>query len=137
MFALQQLRVPLFRAVKHTDETRPVPGDHDQGKHKRQERCLGSVEQKREDREQHNDHDGSQGEIVRREPVPEEYRRQYQDARRFLLEALSMYSDELLEMLLGDRDVPEELIHRVVKSATLSRQLTPVFLASAYRCGQL
>ena len=77
--------------------------------------------------------DGSQGEIVRREPVPEEYRRQYQDARRFLLEALSMYSDELLEMLLGDRDVPEELIHRVVKSATLSRQLTPVFLASAYR----
>ena len=77
--------------------------------------------------------DGTQGEIVRREPVPEEYRRQYQEARRVLLEALSMYSDELLEMLLGDKDVPEELIHRIVKSATLSRQLTPVFLASAYR----
>ena len=77
--------------------------------------------------------DGPQGEIVRREPIPAPYQQRYVEARRFLLEALSMYSDELLEKLLGDEEISEELIHQVVKSATLARQMTPVFLASAYR----
>ena len=28
-----------------------------------------------------------------------------------MLESLSMYSDELMELLLAEQDVPEELIH--------------------------
>ena len=77
--------------------------------------------------------DGAQGEKVHREGVPAEMTEAFEKARRNMLEALSMYSDELLEKLLTEEPVTEELIHRVVKSATLSRQLTPVFLASAYR----
>ena len=33
-----------------------------------------------------------------------------------MLEALSMYSDELLELLLAEEEVSEDLIHRVVKA---------------------
>ena len=39
-------------------------------------------------------------------------RRRLQQARQHMLEALSMYSDELMELLLSEEEVPEELIHR-------------------------
>ncbi|MDO4558125.1 MAG: elongation factor G [Planctomycetia bacterium] len=54
-------------------------------------------------------------------------------ARREMLEALSMYDDELLEKLLAEEPVSEELIHTVVRRAVRARQITPVFLGSAYR----
>ena len=77
--------------------------------------------------------DGTQGEIVREESVPDTLRDEYQTARGKLLEDLSMFSDELMETLLSGCEPSEELIHRVVRSAVWSRQLTPVFLGTAYK----
>jgi elongation factor G len=77
--------------------------------------------------------DGPQGQQVRREAVPAELAEEVEHARRHLLEALSMYSDELLELLLGEEPVAESLVHEVIRSAVHSQQLTPVFLGSAYR----
>ena len=77
--------------------------------------------------------DGSQGEHVRMEPVPAAMEDEYQKARQNMLEALSMFSDELLELLLAEEDVSEEMIHRLVKEATITQQMTPVFLGTAYR----
>ncbi len=37
-----------------------------------------------------------------------------------MLEALSMYSDELMEMLLSEEEVPEELIHEIVRASRAS-----------------
>ena len=54
-------------------------------------------------------------------------------ARQHMLEALSMYSDELMELLLAEEDVPEPLIHDVVRQAVLAEQMTPVLLGTAYR----
>ena len=55
-------------------------------------------------------------------------------ARQQMLEALSMYSDELMELLLAEEEVPEALIHSVVRDAVASaRTFTPVFLGTAYR----
>ena len=50
-----------------------------------------------------------------------------------MLEALSMYSDELMELLLADKPVPEQLIYDVTRSAVAELEFTPVFLGSAYR----
>ncbi len=77
--------------------------------------------------------DGANGEKVRRAPVPAALVEAAQKARHVMLEALSMYSDQLLELLLGEEAVPKELIHHVVKTAVASQQCTPVFLGSAYR----
>ena len=77
--------------------------------------------------------DGSQGEILREEPVPAAMYAEYKTARNELLEALSMFSDELMEILLSSGEPSEELVHKVVRSAVWSRQLTPVFLGSAYK----
>ena len=43
-----------------------------------------------------------------------------------------MYSDELMEAILEDRATPE-LIHEAIRKGTISLDLTPVFLGSAYK----
>jgi len=77
--------------------------------------------------------DGPNGETVRREAVPAGMVEEAAVARRRLIEALSMYSDELLERLLAEETVPLELVDGVIRQATLTQQLTPVLLGSAYR----
>ncbi len=49
-----------------------------------------------------------------------------------MLDAVSMYSDELTEAIL-EGNVTEDLIHAAVRKGTLSRELTPVFMGSAYK----
>ena len=44
-----------------------------------------------------------------------------------------MYSDELMELLLAEENIPLPLIHETVRQAVFNQQLTPVFLGSAYR----
>ncbi|MDD3590150.1 MAG: elongation factor G [Thermoguttaceae bacterium] len=77
--------------------------------------------------------EGDQGVKVRYDEVPAELVSEFEESRKAMLESLSMYSDELMELLLEERDVPEEMIHKVIKNATLSRQMTPVFMGTAYR----
>ena len=77
--------------------------------------------------------DGDNGEDVRREPVPADMVEEVKAARQHLLEAVSMYSDEMMELLLAEENLPLELIDRVIREAVLSQQLTPVFLGSAYK----
>jgi len=77
--------------------------------------------------------DGTQGEIVREEPIPETMREAFRHARQEMLESLSMFSDELMEVLLSEEEPAEELVHRVIREAVWSRQLTPVFLGTAYK----
>ena len=77
--------------------------------------------------------DGDNGEHVRCEAVPAALLDETHQARQHLLESLSMYSDQLMEILLAEEPVPLPLIHETVKQAVLSQQLTPVFLGTAYR----
>jgi elongation factor G len=77
--------------------------------------------------------DGDNGERLRYEPIPSDLQADVAAHRQHLLESLAMYSDELMELLLAEADVPHELIHRVTRDAVLSLQLTPVFVGSAYR----
>ena len=77
--------------------------------------------------------DGDNGETIREETVPESMAEQVAHARRELFEALAMYSDELMELLLAEEPVPVELLHDVVKAAVLSEQFTPVFLGTAFK----
>ncbi len=77
--------------------------------------------------------DGPNGEEVREEPIPAALADEAHAARHRLLEALSMYSDELMELLLGEHEPPPELIYDVVRSAVAQLEFTPVLLGSAYR----
>ena len=77
--------------------------------------------------------DGDNGEDIRREPVPAAMVAEVKAARQHLLESVSMYSDEMMELLLAEENLPVELVDRVIRAAVLSQQLTPVFIGSAYK----
>ena len=52
--------------------------------------------------------------------------------REQMLEAASMFSDELLEAVLEERATPEQ-IHAAVRRGVLEREIVPVFIGSAYK----
>ena len=76
--------------------------------------------------------EGDQGETIVRGPIPAEMEDEAQVARETMLDAVSMFSDELTEAIL-EGNVTEELIHEAVRRGTLTRELTPVFMGSAYK----
>jgi elongation factor G len=77
--------------------------------------------------------DGDDGEIVRREDIPPELQEEAAAKREDMLDAVSMFSDELMEALLEGSQVNERMILSAVRAGTTALQLTPVFLGSAYR----
>jgi elongation factor G len=77
--------------------------------------------------------DGANGEDVRVEEIPAELKDAAAKARQHMLEGLSMYSDEMMELLLSEEPVSEELIHKVVRAGVQTQDLTPVYMGTAYR----
>jgi elongation factor G len=76
--------------------------------------------------------DRPNGEEIRSENIPDHILKDAEEKREELLEAASMFSDELMEAIFDD-NVNEDLICNAVRTATLSRKLTPVFVGSAYK----
>ena len=76
--------------------------------------------------------DGANGEVRRQEEIPAALRDQAAEKRQEMLDAVSMFSDELLEAVLEDKATPE-MIYEAVRRGALSLKLTPVFLGSAYK----
>jgi elongation factor G len=76
--------------------------------------------------------DGRDGETIRVEPIPADLEEEARARRVALLDAASMFSDELTEALLEDR-ATEGLLRAAVRKGTIARKLTPVFVGSAYK----
>jgi len=76
--------------------------------------------------------EGPSGEEVRVTEIPAKLLKEAEGKREELLDAVSMFSDELMEAVFTDT-VSEEMIRKAVRQGTLSRNLTPVFLGSAYK----
>src|SRR5215831_15705540 len=76
--------------------------------------------------------DGANGDVRRVEEIPDSLRKQAEEKRAEMLDAVSMYSDDLMEAVLEDKATPE-MIHAAIRKGTLSLDLTPVFLGSAYK----
>jgi len=76
--------------------------------------------------------DGDNGEEVRCEGIPVDLVPLALQKREELIDSVSMFSDELMEAALDDR-VTEELILSAVRRTTLTREVTPVFMGSAYK----
>ncbi|MCH7688142.1 MAG: elongation factor G, partial [Planctomycetes bacterium] len=67
------------------------------------------------------------------EEIPDEYREAAQKARNEMLETLSLFSDELMMALLEETDFPEADIRKIIRDATLSQEITPVMMGTAFR----
>ena len=73
----------------------------------------------------------SQGKDFEVAEIEEGMRDQAELYREKLLDDLSMFSDELTELILSGEEVPVELIQKVLRSATLFDMCVPVFCGSA------
>ncbi len=80
-------------------------------------------------------YDGDNGENVRIEPVPEQYKAAVEEYRLKMVEALGDFDDSIAEMFLEGQgaDITAEQIIPVLRKATLSLKLTPVFVGSAFK----
>lgn len=77
--------------------------------------------------------DGKDGETVRYEDIPADKAEEAAAARQQMLESLSMYSDNLMELLLSEEEIPETLIHDIVRDTVRAEEITPVYLGTAYK----
>ncbi len=77
--------------------------------------------------------DGEQGDDVRYEEIPAELREEAEEKREELLDAVSMFSDELMEAMLEEEEISEEMIHDAIRRGTLSLEFAPVMIGSAYK----
>ena len=77
--------------------------------------------------------DGDNGEVVREAEIPATLQERAKEKREELLEAVSMFSDELMEVMLEEGEIDPALIHDAVRKGTLALELTPVFVGSAYK----
>jgi len=76
--------------------------------------------------------EGEFGEKVVEGEVPAELQGEAASYREQMLDAVSMFSDELMEAVLEDK-VTVDLVDQAIRKGTLSRQLTPVLVGSAYK----
>ena len=77
--------------------------------------------------------DGSNGELVARGPIPAELKEQAATYRERLLDAVSMFDDDLAEAVVEERAIPRSMVRRAIRNATISLELVPVFCGSAYK----
>jgi elongation factor G len=77
--------------------------------------------------------DGDLGTELRFAEIPAHLKADADKYRDELLDAVSMFSDELAEMYLSGEGIPEDMIHAAIRKGTLSEQLVPVMMGSAYK----
>jgi elongation factor G len=75
---------------------------------------------------------GDNGEIITEGPIPAELQAQADEYRETMLDAVSMFSDELMEAML-EETVTEALIAEAIRRGALALKLVPVMMGSAYR----
>ena len=77
--------------------------------------------------------EGEEGVTVVEAEIPEAHQADAEAARQDMLESLSMYSDEMMELLLSGEPVSEELIDSVVRKSVQALELTPVYMGTAFK----
>ncbi|WP_024334957.1 elongation factor G [Desulfotignum balticum] len=77
--------------------------------------------------------EGEHGERVAIKEIPEELLEAAKEAREELIDTASLFSEELTDAILEESDISEALIKNAVRTGVITRQITPVFLGSAYK----
>ncbi|RJQ81936.1 MAG: elongation factor G [Desulfobacteraceae bacterium] len=76
---------------------------------------------------------GENGETVVEKEIPAELMEMAVQKREELIDAATMFSDELTEAVLEEAQISEKMLIDAVRAGTLKRQLTPVLMGSAYK----
>ena len=73
------------------------------------------------------------GKDMRVEPIPEEMVDLANEYREKLLDAVSMFDDEIMELYLEGKEIPTAKIRAAIRQATCAVEMVPVTCGSSYR----
>ena len=73
------------------------------------------------------------GKDMRVEPIPADMMELANEYREKLLDAVSMFDDEIMEMYLEGKDIPTDKIRAAIRKATVAVEMVPVTCGSSYR----
>ncbi|MEA5144010.1 MAG: elongation factor G [Oscillibacter sp.] len=73
------------------------------------------------------------GKDVREEAIPDDMMDLSTEYREKLLDAVSMFDDEIMEMYLEGQEIPTDKIRRAIRQATVAVEMVPVTCGSSYR----
>ena len=73
------------------------------------------------------------GKDMRKEAIPADMLEQALEYREKLIDAVSLYDDEIAELYLEGADIPSELIHRAIRKATVAGEMNPVVCGTSYK----
>ena len=73
------------------------------------------------------------GKDMRVEEIPADMADLANEYREKLLDAISMFDDEIMEMYLEGRDIPAEKIRTAIRKATIAVEMIPVVCGTSYR----
>lgn len=77
--------------------------------------------------------EGERGDDVIVKDIPAELQEKAEEMRMEMLEAVSMFNDQLMEDLLEGKDIEEDAIHKAIWDGVNTLQLTPVYMGSAFK----
>ena len=77
--------------------------------------------------------DGDQGEEIRGGDIPAGMKADADKYRAQLLDAISMFDDELMELIMEEKEIPEDMIRGAIRKGTLAEKFVPVMVGSAYK----
>jgi len=70
---------------------------------------------------------------VRSEEIPEDLVDKANEYREKLIDALSDFSDEIMELALMEEEIPVELIKKTIREATIANEMVPVVCGTSYK----
>ena len=73
------------------------------------------------------------GKDMRVEPIPEDMMDLANEYREKLLDAVSMFDDEIMERYLEGQEIPTVKIRKAIRQATVAVEMVPVVCGSSYR----
>ena len=73
------------------------------------------------------------GQDMRVEEIPEDMQDLAEEYREKLLDAVSMFDDEIMEMYLEGQEIPVERIRAAIRKATCAVEMIPVVCGTSYR----
>ena len=73
------------------------------------------------------------GKDMRVEPIPADMMDLANEYREKLLDAVSMFDDEIMELYLEGKDIPTDKIRAAIRKATVAVEMVPVTCGSSYR----
>ena len=70
---------------------------------------------------------------MRVEPIPEDMVDLANEYHEKLMDAVSMFDDEIMEMYLGGEEVPQAKIRAAIRKATIANEMVPVTCGTSYK----